>query len=89
MSKRYYDPTDKRNKWRWRVQWWLNKLSFTCNAHLVSWALGSRPLVDLSGNQDDARQGSMCRRDASENGRCYCGKLGAHPTPLTPGGQSS
>jgi hypothetical protein len=70
----YRDPTDRRNRWRWMVASWINRLPRTCWANLVSWALGSRPLLDLR-DGDDARQDSICRFDLSANGTCYCGKL--------------
>jgi hypothetical protein len=68
------DPTDRRNKWRWDLAHHLNKIPGTCWTHLVAWALGDRRLVDI-GNNDDARQDSLCRRGAAENGTCYCGKI--------------
>lgn len=76
MSK-YYDPTSGTIavKARWKLARALNRLPFTCWASLVSWALGDRPLVDLSGNEDDVRINSMCRNDADRCGRCYCGKI--------------
>lgn len=74
MSTRYYDPTDRRNKWRWDVAHWLNKLPGTCWASLVSWALGNRRLLDLR-NGDDVRVDSLCRRDAQMCGSCYCGQI--------------
>lgn len=76
MSTRYYDPTSKTLtvKARWRFASALNRLPFTCWAGLVSWALGSRPLIDRQ-NEDDVRINSMCRRDANACGRCYCGKI--------------
>jgi hypothetical protein len=73
--------TDYATKYRWqnRVRWWaawqFNRLPKTCWANLVSWALHSRPLLDLSGNEDDVRQDSICRYDLARNGTCYCGKL--------------
>lgn len=72
--------TDYATKHRWqnRVRWSLaqalNRVPRTCWAHLVSWALHSRPLFDRYGD-GDIRQDWMCRRDAGGCGRCYCGKL--------------
>lgn len=73
---RYYDPTSKTLvvKARWKIAGALNRLPFTCWANLVSWTLGSRPLIDRA-NGDDMRIDSMCRRDADACGRCYCGKI--------------
>lgn len=64
-------------KWRWKVASIVNRLPRTCWANLVQWALADRgqKLVDLSGNQEDVRQGWLCRRDAETSGVCYCGKL--------------
>lgn len=74
--------TDYATKHRWqnRVRWTvahnLNRLPWTCWANLVSWALHSRPLVDRHGD-GDIRQDSICRSDAANCGRCYCGKIEA------------
>ena len=70
---RHYDPTERRNKWRWDLAALINRMPGTCWANLVSWALGSRPMLDLR-NGDDVRQDWMCASDAARNGRCYCGK---------------
>lgn len=56
----YYDPTDKRNAWRWRFASLLNRLPGTCWANIVSWALGYRALVDLR-DGDDVRRNYICR----------------------------
>lgn len=76
MSTRYYDPTSKTLvvKARWRIAVALDRLPFTCWARLVDWALGSRALVDFSGNRDDVRADSWCKTDERACGRCYCGK---------------
>lgn len=68
--------TSKRigNRIRWRVAYSLNHLPGTCWANLVSWALGSRPLLSRDG--DDARQDWMCR-PTEGCGACYCGKVRA------------
>ena len=75
----------RRAWWRWNVAYLLNRLPWTCWADLVSWALrpkasSSPRLYDLSGNEDDVRIKSMCRQ-ASEDGRCYCGKVAVLRTP--------
>lgn len=54
---------------RWTIAHHLNKLPWTCWTRLVSWA--------LDGGRQDVRQDSLCRRDAAECGRCYCGKVAA------------
>lgn len=79
--RRYYDPTSKTAavRWRWRIAYALNRLPGTCWANLVSWALGSGPLIDRYGD-GDVRADSTCRRDAEACGRCYCGKLTAVST---------
>ena len=73
---RYYDPCDGTLavKARWKIADVLNRLSGTCWANIVSWALGSRPLIAFDG-EGDVRQDSLCRRDAARCGRCYCGKI--------------
>jgi hypothetical protein len=82
---RYYDPCigSRMVKWRWRIAGWLNRLPRTCWANIVSWALGSRPMFDSSGNEDDIRRTSACFQLGDE--RCYCGK---YANPLD-GGPSS
>jgi hypothetical protein len=74
---RYYDPTSGTLtvKLRWKFADLLNRLPRTCWANLVSWALGSKPLIDRHGD-GDIRQDWICRKDAGANGRCYCGKIG-------------
>ncbi len=80
---RYYDPTagTRTVAFRWWLASLLNRLPNTCWPSLVSWALGNRRLVDLSGNQDDVRVNSLCAIDV-ECGRCYCGKRAETPTPV-------
>lgn len=89
MAERYYDPTSKTLavKVRWKVASALDRLPFTCWAHLVSWALGSRRLIDLSGNQDDVRADRWCDPSESTWGSCYCGKsqIASPATPPTEG----
>jgi hypothetical protein len=62
------------NRVRWNIAYALNRLPRTCWANLVSWAMRSRPLIGRHGD-GDIRQDWMCRRDAADNGHCYCGKL--------------
>lgn len=57
---------------RWRLALLLNRSDRMCWADLVSWATGSR----FYRWPWQARRTPMCARDAVENGRCYCGKLG-------------
>jgi hypothetical protein len=62
----------RRERLRWRIACQLNRLPGQCWADLVSWALGSaynrRPWQPVSPG---------CVQGAAEQGRCYCGKLGA------------
>lgn len=75
MNRRYYDLCSGTRlvRWRWRIAGLLNRLSSTCWASIVSWALGSRPMLDLSGNEEDVRRTSSCFEPGQE--RCYCGKF--------------
>jgi len=76
MSTDYATKHRWQNRVRWTIAHHLNRLPRTCWANLVGWALHSRPLFDRHG-EDDIRQDWICRRDAIECGRCYCGKLTA------------
>jgi hypothetical protein len=65
-----------------RFKWWLayqlNRLSGQCWADLVYWVLRS-PKDDpgLRAALPWRPINAMCRFDAAECGRCYCGKLAA------------
>lgn len=62
------------NRVRWAVASHLNRIPGTCWANLVSWALHRGPLLDRHGD-GDIRQNSTCRKDAADNGSCYCAKI--------------
>lgn len=65
-----------------RLRWWLfgklAKVPGVCNASIGCWAAWD----DLEQVRDGRwRVSPMCRRDAADNGRCWCGKVSA-PTPV-------
>lgn len=69
------------------LKWWiasqLNRLRSQCWADLVSWVLDTRHGgTDLRGRLPWRPISGMCRRDAEECGRCYCGKLASDGTVL-------
>ena len=82
MKRRYYDPCDgsRTVAIRWRIASALNRSSRTCWANIVSWALGSRPLLDRFGD-GDIRRTPSCFEPGQE--RCYCGKF-ANPVQTAP-----
>lgn len=53
---------------RWRIADLLDRIPGLCWANLVSWVLRQRDIRDT-------RQDWMCREDADNCGRCWCGKL--------------
>lgn len=60
--------TARRDRWRWRVAGWADRLPGQCWADLVSWALRTPDYRLIVGT----RRRLMCWEDPER--RCYCGK---------------
>lgn len=58
------------SKLRWRVAGWFDRLSRTCWANLVSWALHGQSLREAATGAE-CRAESLTHRDRT----CYCGKF--------------
>lgn len=71
---------------KWRIAYLLNTRR-QCWSDLVSWVLDEEPVRDtgLRAALPWRPITDMCRKDARENGRCYCGKLAADGTVLRRG----
>jgi hypothetical protein len=63
-------------KLRWKIAGLLNRLPGQCWANLVQWALDGPAASRRMGYPPWPRRiDSVCRRDAEQNGACYCGNL--------------
>ena len=57
---------------RFRIAGFLDNHTQMCWSHLISWALW-RDYRFFDGNEDFSSV--TCRKEACENGSCYCGKF--------------
>lgn len=77
---------------RWRIFSLLNRSQRVCNASTGCWAAWNDPEQIRGGRW---RVSAMCRLDADDNGRCWCGKLGGRspvgeaPSPSSDDGRSA
>lgn len=71
---------------RWRIADLVN-VRTQCWSDLVSWVLNDEPVRDtgVAAALPVRPITETCRKDAAQNGRCYCGKVAADGTVLRRG----